>query len=186
MEIKKENNINYITGKHALNIHPDKCLTVGDWHEGVWTYIRMFPSEHITMGGECSNINTMGIWGEYGIYEGKKYIENMGIKTEMEKVYIANHKRAILDIVYICLKEAGMNLEVENASLKYLADKESINEMLEKSEMIKKYLKRNQLNEYNIWFENEKKALKGGIYKLMRAKIYSDINEPVELVLKSV
>jgi hypothetical protein len=46
MEIKKENNINYITGKHALNVHPDKCLTVGDWHEGVWTYIRMFPSKH--------------------------------------------------------------------------------------------------------------------------------------------
>ena len=151
----------YITGKHALNIHPENNLTVGDWHEGVWSNINVFPSKHITMGGIYSKHNTMEIWGKYGIYSGKKYIENKGIKTDVDSIYIANHQRAILDMVYIYLNELGMIWEVENASLQYLADKNSIREMLEKSELIKKHLNNLQLNEYTIWFENEKKSLRG-------------------------
>ena len=151
----------YITGKHALNIHPKDCYTVGDWHEGVWTHIKVFPSEYITMGGLLYKYNTLKIWDEYGIYEGREYIENLGIKCFDDNIYIANHKRAILDMLYMYLKEFGMIWEIEDASWQFIANIENIKEMLEMSKKIINYLSEKQLIEYYAWYENEKKALKG-------------------------
>jgi hypothetical protein len=72
----------YISGQYALNIMNDEEITWGDWHGSIWYNIKVYPHKNLTIFGESGICNTNMIWGDYGIYEGKKLlIENKNIKT---------------------------------------------------------------------------------------------------------
>jgi len=93
---------------------------------------------------------------EFGIYEGKKDLLDLGVKTSLDKIYIANHQRAILDMLYDYLTEVGIIAEIDNASFEYLKNKKSAVEMLNKSELILKYLNKEQITVYYEWLKKEK------------------------------
>jgi len=153
----QEMDFNYITGQYALNIHPNNCKTTGDWHIGIWDEIKIFPSENVRIAGIGTDLNTNEIWGNYGIYEGKVYLKNIGIKTQLKNIYIANHIRAVLDMLYDYIVNVGIIFEIDDASNEYIVDKKSINEMLNKSRLIVKYLNDNQLKIFDEWYNSELK-----------------------------
>ncbi len=72
----------YITGMQALNI-PCSLNTFGDWHRSCmdWHHLSLKESEG-------------SLWGDYGI-EGPKLVPGND-----EKYYVANHIRALLDLLY--------------------------------------------------------------------------------------
>jgi len=145
----------YITGQYALNIHPENCKTTGDWHSGIWDKISVYPSKHIKIAGSVTDLNTNNIWGDYGVYDGREELQNIGIKIMYNSVYIANHNRAILDMLYDYVVNVGIIFEIDNASNEYLGDRENIIEMLKMSKMIVKYLNEKQLHIFNMWYNNE-------------------------------
>lgn len=73
----------YVTGIQALNI-PCSLNTSGDWHQSAltWTHLNFADSEN-------------SLYKDYGI-EGPK-----SVPEHKEKVYVANHLRAILDMLYV-------------------------------------------------------------------------------------
>ncbi len=71
----------YISGMQALNL-PCNLDTSGDWHRSCMDW------SHLTL-----KENNGSIWGEYGI-EGPKVIPD-----NKEKHYVANHIRALLDML---------------------------------------------------------------------------------------
>ena len=71
----------YITGQHALNI-PCPLLTCGDWHQSAiqWNY-PLFRNSNDS------------VFGDYGIEK------NVAIPEHTEKYNVANHIRALLDLL---------------------------------------------------------------------------------------
>jgi hypothetical protein len=145
----------YISCKYALNIHPDTMDTFGDWHDCVWEGINVFPNNMINLAGKDTDLNTIFIWNDLGIYEGKKYLLNKGINTDLENVFIADHVRAILDMLYKYLIKFGIIFEIDNASIEYIGSKDKQLIMLEKSKLILPYLNGSQVKEYENWYKSE-------------------------------
>jgi hypothetical protein len=148
----------YITGMFALNLYSDFLTTTGDWHGNIWNGITMFPSKDVSTGGGQGDINTVMIWGDYGIYEGKRYLLNKKIQVESENVFVANHIRAVLDMVYKGIKKYGMIWEVDNASVEYLGNEASKQEMLGASKEILPFLNKKELSVYKKWYKHEKRV----------------------------
>ena len=73
----------YITGQHALNI-PCSLLTCGDWHQSA-----------IRWEIPCFRDSEDSVFKDYGIELNKK------IPEHIEKYNVANHIRAILDLLEI-------------------------------------------------------------------------------------
>lgn len=72
----------YVTGVQALNI-PCSLRTSGDWHQSALTWTRLNLAD-----------SQKSIYKNYGI-EGPKIVPE-----HKEKVYVANHLRALLDMLY--------------------------------------------------------------------------------------
>ena len=94
----------YLTGMTALNI-PAPEGTTGDWHfeESFWGRGDLRPK--IFVAGEGRALNTNSIWETLGIYECSHILRVKGIAIAAdEKVYTANHCRAVLDMLYNAIK----------------------------------------------------------------------------------
>jgi hypothetical protein len=52
-------------------------------------------------------VDTFSIWGSLGIYAEREAFLNMGIAVNGESVYVADHYRAVLDLVFYNLKTYG-------------------------------------------------------------------------------
>lgn len=94
----------YLTGMSALNI-PAPEGTTGDWHfeESFWGRGNIIPK--IFVAGEGRALNTNPIWGTLGIYDCSHILRAKGIAIAAdEKVYAANHCRAVLDMLYNAIK----------------------------------------------------------------------------------
>jgi hypothetical protein len=88
----------YLTGMAALNI-PAPEGTGGDWHR---TSIFGNPKLRLPVAGDVPNalVDTNPILGSYGIHECSDELRAMGVPIPSgQKVYCANHIRAILDLV---------------------------------------------------------------------------------------
>ena len=72
----------YISGIHALNLNCD-LDTCGDWHQSAlkWDHIKLYESEN-------------SLWNDYGIES------NKSIPEHEETYHVANHIRALLDLLY--------------------------------------------------------------------------------------
>jgi hypothetical protein len=87
--------VNYITGKAALNV-PNEDGTFADWH-----FDATFLSGRgkIRLAGKDTP-DTSNLLGNYGIRECSGVLRRFGVSLQAdEKVYAANHIRAILDMV---------------------------------------------------------------------------------------
>lgn len=98
------NKKHYLTGMTALNI-PSPDGTSGDWHFHEAFYGRGERKPKIFLAGEGESLNTNDILNDFGIYECSDILRKMGIIIpEGKKIYTANHYRAILDMLYRCVK----------------------------------------------------------------------------------
>ena len=85
----------YITGKAALNV-PNPDGSFADWH---FDEVFLSGRGKIRIAGKDTE-PTFPILGSYGIRECSATLRRFGVDVpETEKVYTANHVRAILDMV---------------------------------------------------------------------------------------
>ncbi|MFT3742287.1 MAG: hypothetical protein QM752_06435 [Gammaproteobacteria bacterium] len=95
----------YITGMTALNI-PELEGSYGDWHFQEAFIGRRNLKPKIFLAGEGETWNTNPILADFGIYECSDILRQCGIEIPLnEKVYAANHYRAIIDMLYKSVKQ---------------------------------------------------------------------------------
>lgn len=118
----------YITGMTALNI-PSPEDRQGDRHFHESFYGRNGQKPRIFVAGEGEAWNTNTVLANFGIYECSATLRKLGLKVpHHQKVYTADHCRAILDMLYRLVKE--------HASLYHLEIDEWIDSSQEKKRLI--------------------------------------------------
>jgi hypothetical protein len=99
---------NYITGKAALNV-PNPDGSFADWH---FTETFLSGRGKIRVAG-MNTPTTTPMLGSYGIRECGDTLRRFGLAVpDTEKVYTANHVRAILDMVLASLAKKKMPAHV--------------------------------------------------------------------------
>lgn len=118
----------YLTGMTALNI-PSPQGGQGDWHFHESFYGRAGQEPTIFMAGEGEAWNTNPVFAKFGVYECSTTLRKLGLKiAPAEKVYAADHCRAMLDMLYRLVKE--------HASLYHLEVDEWIDDPKEKERLV--------------------------------------------------
>ena len=99
----------YITGITALNI-PLPEEGYGDWHFIEAFYGRGQRTPKIFVAGDKEEWNTHAIFGDFGIYECAEKLKKLGVEIPVgKKVYVAGHYRAVLDMLYRCVKKKAIS-----------------------------------------------------------------------------
>lgn len=89
----------YITGRAALNV-PNEDGSFADWH---FDEVFLSGRGKIRIAGRDAP-ETMSLLGSYGIRECSGVLKRFGVAVQTgEKVYVANHIRALLDMVLTSL-----------------------------------------------------------------------------------
>lgn len=115
-QLPKTSKRHYITGMTALNI-PLPEEGYGDWHFIEAFYGRGSRSPKMFLAGEGEEWSTQSIFGEFGIYECSEKLKKMGIVVPSgQKVYVAGHYRAVLDMLYRSVKRGRYphHLDIEH------------------------------------------------------------------------
>lgn len=134
----------YLTGMTALNI-PAPEGTTGDWHfeESFWGRGNTRPKFFVAGEGRALNCNA--IWGALGIYDCGDILRAKGIAIAAEeRVYAANHCRAILDMVHNAIKHKEYPhhitvddwLDVDSELKRFFENIPGLNNFLEDDEKI--------------------------------------------------
>jgi hypothetical protein len=98
----------YITGKAALNV-PNPDGSFADWH---FDEVFLSGRGKIRIAGR-DTAPTLPILGNYGIRECSDTLRRFGLAVpDTEKVYTANHVRAILDMVLASLAKKKLPAHV--------------------------------------------------------------------------
>jgi hypothetical protein len=99
---------NYITGRSALNV-PNPDGSFADWH---FDEVFLSGRGKIRIAGKDTE-PTFPILGNYGIRECSETLRRFGLNIpQTEKVYTANHVRAILDMVLASLSKKKLPIHV--------------------------------------------------------------------------
>lgn len=99
---------NYITGKAALNV-PNPDGSFADWH---FDEVFLSGRGKIRIAGKDTE-PTVSMLGNYGIRECSDTLRRFGLAVPAtDKVYTANHVRAILDMVLASLAKKKMPAHV--------------------------------------------------------------------------
>lgn len=144
----------YITGIYALNVQAPEG-TSGDWHDVFhWQEGRDRPRQ-VTLGGS-TEIDTSPIYGSYGIYQGRQRLESMGlVLPQTGEVYLANHTRAILDLLYRSLTRWGRILNLTGASTDWLDTYDQGVFLLEQAARLAPHFPHTAQDELRRWVNNE-------------------------------
>ena len=115
----------YITGIHALNI-PCSLKTEGDWHASAlqWKNIQFYSSEKM-------------FFKDYGIEANKE------IPESAERYFVANHIRALLDLL-----ELGKYSIAQGMNREYICNEDYDKEIFEKVYSMKKLKNWNKINDF--------------------------------------
>jgi len=136
-EIPQTSRKRYITGMYALNL-PAPEGTTGDWHEVFFWREGIDEPCTVDLAGDDTDWNTNPIYGDYGVYEGKENLIKKGIyvKDDIKEVYIANHFRAILDLLFYSLTKYRVVLNLTGATDDWLDTPEQKAELIAKAELL--------------------------------------------------
>lgn len=123
---------NYITGKAALNV-PNEDGSFADWH---FDEVFLSGRGKIRIAGKDAP-DTAALLGNYGIRECSSVLKRFGVAIQPEqKVYAANHIRALLDMV---LASVEKNKVPEHVSMGDMLDSpQEIEELKAQVAMLKK------------------------------------------------
>ena len=155
LEIPPTTRERYITGIYALNIEAPED-TSGDWHD-VFHWLEGRTERHPIMCGGTDEVNTNHIYGDLGVYEGRANVAKKGLvfPEEMTEIYVANHFRAILDMVHHCLTTYGKIYNLNGATVDWLDTKEQQHYVLDLAAQMAPHLSEAQQVQLNNWIESE-------------------------------
>ena len=148
----------YITGQFALNIHHlnDPNEPTGDWHGFIWNNIKELPCDELTYGGKGLEIDTIDIWGDFGIRNEYDHFLNKRIILNTSQIFAANYYRAILDMIYLSIKKYNDILFLNCTIYDHLDNDEQANVIFEKLEMLKIGKEKDIINKIDKWIWHEK------------------------------
>ena len=108
------------------------------------------------------DIETTSIYGDLGIYEGRDRLvaQGLDIPAGMQRVYIANHSRAILDLLYRSLHRRGRVLNLTGATTDWLDTKEQGEQLLEQAAMPEPSFHPAAQDELRRWIADEARTLR--------------------------
>lgn len=114
----------------------------------------------MTLGGS-DEVNTNHIYGSYGIYEGKDRLRAKGLQLpkDMQAVYLANHTRAILDLLYRSLTRHSKVYNLTGASTDWLDTYDQGVILLEQAVLLAPQVSRTAQDELKKWVDGERWAL---------------------------
>lgn len=155
IEIPSTDSEHYITGLYALNVQAPEG-TSGDWHDVFHWQEGYNNPPQVTLGGS-TEINTTPVYGGWGVYEGKGRLLAMGltVPSEVREAYLANHTRAILDLLYRSLTRWGRVLNLTGAATDWLDTYEQGAFLLEQAEHLAPHFPETAQNELRRWIETE-------------------------------
>ena len=150
----------YITGLYALNVQAPEG-TSGDWHDVFHWQEDYDNPPRVTLGGSAE-VDTTPIYGGWGVYEGKDRLQAMGlaVPSEVREVYLANHTRAILDLLYRSLTRWGRVLNLTGAATDWLDTYEQGVFLLEQAEYLAPHFPEAVQDELRRWIEEEAAELR--------------------------
>ena len=141
----------YISGKAALNL-PAPEETSGDWH-----FLNIFytekPSE-VFVAGRDGRVDTNAIWGDWGIYPCSEGLNRRDLKADGTP-YAANHFRAILDLLYLSLRDNHFPFHMQEATEEYLDTQEQKELLISKAREMLPFLTDQQKELLLRWLEIE-------------------------------
>lgn len=108
------------------------------------------------------DIATTPIYGDLGVYEGRDRLAAQGLDVPagMRQVYIANHSRAILDLLYRSLHRWGRVLNLTGATTDWLDTKEQGEQLLKQATMLEASFHPAAQDELRRWVADEASALR--------------------------
>lgn len=140
----------YVSEVDALNI-PNEEGTSGDWHPSNGFDL----NREVIYGGLNSDYNTLGILGHFGIKDRYNHAIKVGLMLNYDVCYVANHIRAILDLVYRELLRTNKVLTMYCASEDFLDTEEQKELLLTKAELLLPYLTDLQKINLKKWIDHE-------------------------------
>jgi hypothetical protein len=165
-EIPPTDERHYITGVHALNVSPPEGTT-GDWHDVFhWRDGLDRPAE-VWVAGHEPDSDTNQIYGGMGVYEGRSRIVAMGldVSPSIHEIWIANHFRAILDMVHRSLRRYGAVYNLNGATEDWLDTAEQKNFVLAQAARMADSLTPGQRAALLAWIDYERRddGSRGGL-----------------------
>lgn len=143
----------YLTAMTALNLPaPEKTRGAPHFEEHFFGKPGLKPQ--FVVAGDKEALNTNLIFGHFGIYECSDSLRAKGITlTQNEKVYAANHNRAILDMLYSALKNKE---HLDHITLNDWIDiKEQKKELLDKIKQFKDFLEIDEWMVLMTWLSRQ-------------------------------
>lgn len=146
----------YITGYYALNVRAPEGTT-GDWHNPFW-YKNPKKPHQVDLAGEGKEWNTNPYLGNFGIYEGKDRLLGMGLclADGISEVYIANHFRAILDLLFHDIRLFGRCDTLKYATSDWLDTQEQKDLLLAKAALLLTAFEEKNQQALRDWIETER------------------------------
>jgi len=138
----------YLTGVTALNI-PSPDGTSGDWHFHETFYGRGEIKPKFMLAGEGEELNTNFILQDFGIYECSGTLRHLGVAVD-NKVYAANHHRAILDMLYRSVKllrKSPTHIKIDD----WLDTEEQKKLLLNKIKDLEPYMEKDEWQMIQTW-----------------------------------
>ena len=159
VEIPPTDREHYITGLYVLNVQAPEG-TSGDWHDVFHWQDGYSRPRQVTLSGS-TEINTTPIYGDLGVYEGKDQLLAMGLALpETQQVYLANHTRAILDLLYRSLTRWGRVFNLSGATTDWLDTYEQGIFLLEQANRMKSHFPEPAQAELRRWIDDETNQLR--------------------------
>jgi hypothetical protein len=157
VEIPATSSERYITGIYALNI-PAPEGTTGDWHDVFYWRQGIDRPRTILLGGG-DEVDTNAVYGDLGVYEGRAQLVAKGLTVPVgvTEVYVANHFRAILDLVYRSLRRYGRVLNLRGATTDWLDTPEQQQYVLDQAARLSDVLDEPQRQALAAWIAGERR-----------------------------
>ncbi|WP_043562507.1 hypothetical protein [Actinomyces israelii] len=145
----------YITGIYALNVQAPEG-TSGDWHDVFHWREGVDDPDEVMLGGSAE-VDTNHIYGDLGIYNGKDSLLAKGLEIpgQTASVYVANHFRAILDMVYHSLTHYRRVYNLTGATTDWLDTPEQQQYVLEQATRMTPFLPQESQQHLADWVSKE-------------------------------
>ena len=149
----------YITGIYALNVQAPEG-TSGDWHDVFHRREGVDEPDEVMLGG-TAEVDTNHIYADLGIYEGRDSLLAKGLELPAgpAPVYLANHYRAILDMVYHSLTHYGRIYNLTGATTDWLDTPEQQQYVLEQATRMAPFLPTESQQRLADWVSKELAAV---------------------------
>lgn len=143
----------YLTGTTALNI-PFPEEGYGDWHFIEAFYGRDDKQPKLFVAGEGEDWNTNKIFGNFGVNECSELLRKLGLAIPRgEKVYSAGHYRAVLDMLYRCVKKGYYPHHIDLDQ--WFDTQEQKNTLFKQAKIMRNYLNKDEWNIVEKWIQNQ-------------------------------